>query len=316
MSDHGLFGGFGEVSAKQWKQKIQYDLQGADYNQSLVWESLEGIKVKPFYHGEDLEGLETFPQRGDRPWKIIEPVYGGGPAQANGLARSLLKKGTDGLIFTLPGEDTDLESLLSGIQLQGSPLYFDLHYLAPGPIKELCTRLQGHRGTIHLGLDPIGQLAREGHWHRDGEKDLGALAEITERFDPGDGSTLLEIGMDHYQNAGANMVQQLAYALAHAHEYLHHFRNRGGGAMACCFKVAVGGNYFFEIAKLRALRWLWASLAPEYGPWADCHILATPSRRNKTLYDYNVNLLSTNSECMSALLGGADALCKIGRAHV
>ncbi|MDX1783208.1 MAG: methylmalonyl-CoA mutase, partial [Aequorivita vladivostokensis] len=54
MSDF-LFEDFDEVSAKQWKQKIQYDLKGADYNETLVWQSPEGIHVKPFYHQDDFE---------------------------------------------------------------------------------------------------------------------------------------------------------------------------------------------------------------------------------------------------------------------
>ena len=48
-----LFNDFSAVSAQQWKQKIQFELKGKDYNESLVWESLEGIKVKPFYTSED-----------------------------------------------------------------------------------------------------------------------------------------------------------------------------------------------------------------------------------------------------------------------
>jgi methylmalonyl-CoA mutase len=70
----------------------------------------------------------------------------------------------------------------------------------------------------------------------------------------------------------------------------------------------VDGNYFFEIAKLRALRLLWKTIAAEFGVLADCHILACPSKRNKTIYDYNVNLLRTTTECMSAILGGADTV--------
>ena len=46
-----LFEDFDEVSAKQWKQKIQYDLKGADYNDTLVWKSPEGINVKPYCSG-------------------------------------------------------------------------------------------------------------------------------------------------------------------------------------------------------------------------------------------------------------------------
>jgi methylmalonyl-CoA mutase len=75
--------------------------------------------------------------------------------------------------------------------------------------------------------------------------------------------------------------------------------------------VAVGPNYFFEIAKLKALRWLWNTLAPSYGLTKECHILAIPSKRNKTLYDYNVNMLRTTSETMAAALGGADTVCNL-----
>src|SRR5690606_20773082 len=77
------------------------------------------------------------------------------------------------------------------------------------------------------------------------------------------------------------------------------------------FQISTGPNYFFEIAKIRALRKLYATLAKEYGINENCHIIATPSKRNKTLYDYNVNLLRSTSECMSAVLGGADAVCNL-----
>ena len=44
-----LFDDFSPVSAKLWKQKIQFELKGADYNETLIWNSPEDIKVKPFY---------------------------------------------------------------------------------------------------------------------------------------------------------------------------------------------------------------------------------------------------------------------------
>ena len=52
MSDN-LFEEFQEASSKMWKQKIQVDLKGADYNDALVWKSPEGIDVKPFYHPDE-----------------------------------------------------------------------------------------------------------------------------------------------------------------------------------------------------------------------------------------------------------------------
>ncbi|GAL79849.1 methylmalonyl-CoA mutase small subunit [Algibacter lectus] len=51
----GLFDGFDSVSTKQWKQKIQFDLNGADFNDTLIWNSNEDIAVKPFYNADDLK---------------------------------------------------------------------------------------------------------------------------------------------------------------------------------------------------------------------------------------------------------------------
>ncbi|MDV7393770.1 hypothetical protein RZS08_20500, partial [Arthrospira platensis SPKY1] len=69
-----LFQEFNSISSAQWKQKIQYELKGADYNNTLVWESLEGIKVKPFYHNdEDITPCPILlPQSG---FQIIEHVF-------------------------------------------------------------------------------------------------------------------------------------------------------------------------------------------------------------------------------------------------
>lgn len=116
----------------------------------------------------------------------------------------------------------------------------------------------------------------------------------------------MSIDVSLYQNAGANITQQLAYALAQANEYLNHFNGAIGNEIV--FNVAVGTNYFFEIAKLKALRVLWNSLAQEYNCKTTCHIITTPSKRNKTIYDYNTNMLRTTTECMSAILGGADTV--------
>jgi len=100
----------------------------------------------------------------------------------------------------------------------------------------------------------------------------------------------------------------LAYTLAHANEY---FNRISAINQPITIEVAVGTNYFFEIAKLRALRILFNTLASEYNQNFDCHIIATPTKRNKTLYDYNVNMLRTTTECMSAILGGADAIANL-----
>ena len=118
--------------------------------------------------------------------------------------------------------------------------------------------------------------------------------------------SVLSVDVGLFQNAGGSMVQQLAYALAHSNEYLNMLD--GNPIKSVVFKMSVGSNYFFEIAKLQALRILWQSLTLDYGLSIDCHILTQPSQRNKTLYDYNINMLRTTTECMSAVLGSSDTI--------
>jgi Methylmalonyl-CoA mutase, N-terminal domain/subunit len=315
MSNTGLFDGFPEVSAKQWKQKIQYDLKGADYNEALVWESLEGIKVKPFYNEEDVKGIPSFSIGKNRPWNIAQTIYAGDAQKANAKAREILQKGVESLIFTLPNEEIDFNVLLSEIDLAKIPVHFQFEFLALEPIQKLFSQIEGNEGRIFLNLDTIGHLSKDGDWFQSLENDRHILSDILIRAKKANIECSLSVNTSIYQNAGANMVQQLAYGLSHANEYLHTFgydtvteRDKSPGIV---FKVAVGSNYFFEIAKLRALRWLWKTVAPAYDLNNDCHILVVPSKRNKTLYDYNVNMLRTTSECMSAILGGADTVCNL-----
>ena len=77
------------------------------------------------------------------------------------------------------------------------------------------------------------------------------------------------------------------------------------------FLIATGCEYFFEIAKIRALRRLWELLAQAYGFSGRCKVIASPTLRNKTLYDYNTNMLRTTTESMAGILGGADLICNL-----
>ncbi|MBW8243186.1 methylmalonyl-CoA mutase subunit beta [Muricauda oceani] len=310
MSNTGLFKEFPEVSTKQWKQKIQVDLKGADYNETLVWESLEGINVKPFYNQDDLKNIPTFQLPKNHDWSVAQSIYVGDEKKSNAKALEILEKGVESLIFNIPNETTDFETLFAGIDLQEVELYFYFEFLAIEPIKKLVSLLKDKKAKAHLNIDIIGHLAKDGNWFHNLEKDhelFGGLVSLGTSD-----VSIIGVDLSLYQNSGANMVQQLAYGLAHANEYLNHITSKGDEkSLPFTFKVAVGSNYFFEIAKIKALRWLWNSLAAEYGIKSECNILAIPSKRNKTLYDYNVNMLRTTSECMSAVLGGADTVCNL-----
>ncbi|QLG45000.1 methylmalonyl-CoA mutase subunit beta [Costertonia aggregata] len=304
MSSKKFFDGFSEVSAKEWKQKIQVDLKGADYNETLVWESPEGIKVKPFYHADDTISPTHTVASG---WDIGQSIYAGNTVIANKKAKAFLEKGAEALYIIVPSVDIKIAEVLANIDLYKVKVYFEFRFLNLAYVKSVLEYAANAPENIYLNIDPIGNLARTGNWFFNLEKDHGLLNGILD-FKKGN---IISVDTTLYQNAGANIVQQLAYALAHANEYLNYVSNKGKQRSLITFKVAVGTNYFFEIAKLRALRVLWNVLANEYGVVEDCHIVTIPTRRNKTLYDYNTNMLRTTAECMSAILGGSDMVCNM-----
>ncbi|MEO0526336.1 MAG: methylmalonyl-CoA mutase subunit beta [Bacteroidota bacterium] len=304
MSKEGLFNGFSEVSAKAWKQKIQFDLKGADYNEALLWESSGGIKVRPFYNNDDLKKNIFKPPFPKTPWKVGEVIYAGNATMANVKALDTLQRGAESLVFMISSEDIRIEQLLQGIDIATVPIHFDFKFLSLSFIKKIIAYGTGKRNNFHFNMDIIGNLARTGNWFHNLKKDHEIVANLLKISPEGH---MLGVDVSLYQNAGAHTIQQLAYAMAHVNEYLGHFELCSSQPIT--FKVSIGSNYFFEIAKLKALRLLWSTLALEYGLENRCHILAYPTKRNKTLYDYNVNMLRTTTECMAAVLGEADTIC-------
>ena len=73
--------------------------------------------------------------------------------------------------------------------------------------------------------------------------------------------------------------------------------------------TAIGPNYFFEIAKLKALRLLVNTLCKNQNIKYDLKIISEPGQHHMSIYDYNVNMLRSTTECMSAVLGGSDFVC-------
>jgi len=312
MSKDGLLDEFNSISAKAWKQQIQFDLKGADYNNNLVWESPEGISVKPFYHADDFESKDIAEITPVPKWNIGQNIYAGSGKKANEKALDVLNRGADCLIFTIPSQDIKVDTLLQNINLAKSPIYFEMHFLSFEYIKQIRDYVVDKNASIYLNIDIIGNLALSGNWFQNMDKDHEILTQILEGDLTSSGVHTLSIDVTMYQNAGANRVQQLAYAIAHANDYLNFIKNSGlKPPQEITFKVAVDSDYFFEIAKLRALRLLWKTLTMKYGIDTDCHIVSTPTIRNKTLYDHHVNMLRTTTECMSAILGGANTVCNL-----
>lgn len=296
-----LFNEFEPVSSKQWKQQIQFELKGADYNETLVWESPEGIKVKPFYHSDESE--VKLPKPVSNGFKIVQNIYVYDVKKSNERASDSLQRGAECIRFTLENETVSLDELMLNLPKEKVTYYLNILFHSAEFVKKIAAFSSQNQFEIVILQDAVGQLAKDGNWFASLEKDFSELNLIAGLNIP-----FLSCKTDLYQNAGANFVQQLAYSLAHVNEYFNRIENISS---PITFEVSVGTNYFFEIAKLRALRLLFSSLAKEYNHTVDCHIFVTPTKRNKTLYDYNVNMLRTTTECMSAILGGADAISNL-----
>lgn len=298
-----LFNEFEAVSSKQWKQQIQYELKGADYNETLIWESPEGIKVKPFYHSDDSASPLAIKTEVTN-FKIVQNIFVHDVKKSITRVLDTIARGAESIRFTISDENTDIESLLVALPIS-IPVFLKLEFLSSDFIKRINAIAQNNKANITVELDPIGQLAKDGNWFSNLESDFKTLNDVAQNCTS---IQFLSCDSTLYQNAGANMVQQLAYTLSHVNEY---FNRVSSINKPITINVAVGTNYFFEIAKLRALRILFNTLAKEYNHNFDCHIIVIPTKRNKTLYDYNVNMLRTTTECMSAILGGANSVSNL-----
>ncbi len=310
---HFLFEEFSPVSPAAWKQKIQVDLKGADYNDTLIWKNNEGIDVKPFYHSDEFEVLPETSNNKATEWKICQSISVSDVNIANKKAIDSINRGAESILFYVESKTISIEDLLKNIDLEVIPIDIKFGFISEEFSKKIDTYIssKGEKSqkNITLHTDIIGNLAKTGNWYNNLKEDhiqFDAIVNNTRQ---------LSVDISLYQNAGATIIQQLAYGLAHINEYLNHLdkviASEVKQSIKVTFNVSVGSNYFFEIAKLRALRQLWSTLAFEYEINTNCRIIATPSKRNKTIYDYNVNMLRTTTECMSAILGGANTICNL-----
>lgn len=292
-----LFQDFNSVSSKQWKQKIQYELKGADYQETLVWESLEGIHVRPFYHHDEDAVPNTVTTEASQ-FRILQDIYVYDINKSITRTKDVINRGAEAIRFIIDRPDIDIQNLLTISELKNVPVFITINFIDDVFIKKTITTASSLSLNLRLQLDPIGHLIKEGNFYFDAKQDFDSISEfISTEYFP------ITVTLSNFQNAGANMVQQLAYTLGAIQEYLTKFPSYQGEIFIL---NSVGGNYFFEIAKTRAIKLLAETLSKEYSDSIRIKILTVPSKRNKTLYDYNVNMLRTTTECMSAIIGGSD----------
>lgn len=286
---------FDPVSAKAWKQKIQFDLKGADYNETLLSNTSEGITIKPFYHQDDFEKLSV--PVNNEPFKVSQTIELKDVAEANDFAVKAASSGVENIRFNC-AKEFEISEVVKGLPNEVE-LQFVMRFLDAEFIKKLNAELKDFNITVLI--DCIGRLARIGNWFTSKDEDFKTVGELLEAR-----QVELLVDASIYQNAGANNVQQVTYALNHAVEYLNVFNVKH-----LHIDFAVGSNYFMEISKFRAFKYLFEQIAKEFDQEISTTIFASPTRRNKTLYDYNVNMLRSTTECMSAILGGVHYVSNI-----
>ncbi|MEO8759588.1 MAG: methylmalonyl-CoA mutase family protein [Bacteroidia bacterium] len=294
-----LFSEFNAATAQDWKNQIIKDLKGTDF-EKLIWKNPNGFDVNPFYTAEDIKqntpNLFTHSN-----WEIASEFVVKDEKQSNADALKALMGGASSLIFIIT-KKTDLTLLLQDISIEHIELNFVLNHNDPNFIADFKLHLK-QRNIYHekingsICFDAINHFAETEN-------------EISLDF-KADNSSLKTIGVNAalYQNAGATQTFELACALTHAHEYVVALSNKNiAYKNPFYFTVAIGGDFFGEIAKLRALRKLWILLAQEYNINQEIHIHCKTSLLNKSSLDANNNMLRTTTEGMSAVIGGCNSL--------
>ena len=331
-----LFAEFPPVSTKEWEEVIVKDLKGADYEKKLVWRSPEGFAVRPYYRAENLEGLEFLDSApGQYPyvrgtgksndWYILQSVDAtdGDFAKANKTALELLNKGVEALTIVICHK-TEVSAeqwavLLKDIALDVAPVYIkgiSGHNVASvASWVEFAAKAGLNKETVRFCFDlsPLSCLVRSGRF------DEAVCAKVKDAILAVEGFKrvkVLCIDGTAFANAGSNNTQELAYSLSQASEYINCLTELGLSATEAArriwFRFNVGSNYFMEIAKFRAARLLWASIAKAYGTECCCaekmYVHAVTSAWNQTVYDPYVNMLRATTEAMSAALAGVNSI--------
>jgi methylmalonyl-CoA mutase len=306
-----------------WRRAVEKSLKGRDFG-SLASRTRDGILVEPLYpRRTDAPPLTA---RGARPWSIVQIVDDPDPDRANAQAIEDVGGGATGLALRfagapaaatsgLPPTAAALAIALESIDLAAIAVRIDPHPLGPTlarALGELALK-QGNapeRAAVSFGLDPIGPAAFRGTPVENAGDCIATFAELHAR---GFRGALAELDSRVFHEAGASEAQELAAVLGAAAWWLRALEAAGIAAETAlpCFgaTLAVDRDEFLSIAKLRALRLLWARLAELCSaPGIPLRVHAETSRRMLTRADPHANILRATIAAFAAAAGGADSI--------
>ena len=173
-------------------------------------------------------------------------------------------------------------------------------------------KLKDLRGCFDI--DPLAEMGLHGHLRQNLKTRLDHMAALT-KFAIKNTPKMQTICVQGnlYHDSGASSTQELAYIIATAVCYIEKMKKRGIEPADLLphmrVSLSVGSDYFMEIAKIRATRWLWSKMAEAYGVEdATVYIHARTSIWNKTCYDAHTNMLRVTSEAFAAVVAGVDGM--------
>lgn len=332
-----LFDEFPPISTQEWEDKIKADLKGADYEKKLVWRTIEGFSVQPYYRSEHLKNLDhlkyvpgEFPYvRGNKAkcnsWYVRQDINANDAKVANEKALDVLMKGVDSLGFETCCKDEftneEFETLLKDISIADIELNITDATAAHPFVDFLKAKIEKENidknevnGSVNF--DPMFHLTTNGNFCKAQSEVFDTAKELIEKAKNLPNFRVIGVNGEMFTNAGATIVQELAFTLAMGNQYLNLLTEKGLDidtiAENIKFNFGVSTNYFMEIAKFRAARMLWAKIIEAYKPSnlevAKMNIHAATSKFNQTIYDPYVNMLRGTTESMSATIAGVDSL--------
>ena len=349
------------TSIKQWEKRARTELKDKPL-ESLVWQTPEGIEVKPLYTAEDLEEMEHLQSlpgfapftRGvratmyaNRPWTIRQYAGFSTAEETNQFYHQGLKNGVTGLsvafdLATHRGYDSDHERVIGDVGKAGVAIdsVEDMKILFDGiPLERMSVSMTMNGAVLPVLAafivaaeeQGVSQEQLSGTIQNDilkefmvrntyiypPEPSMRIVADIidyTSRAMPRFNS--ISISGYHMQEAGATQTQELAYTLADGVEYVRTALSKGlpidQFAPRLSFFFAIGMNFFMEIAKLRAARFLWAELMKPFHPEDERSLClrthCQTSGVSLTEQDPHNNVVRTTIEAMAAVLGGTQSL--------
>lgn len=302
-SDH-IFNPFPPSSKEDWLKAAIIELAGADPIQKLSSEN-RNLKSLPYYDRQDAALLRNFqltPSSGEfldaRGWYNMPLLLVTNEVESNQKARSELNSGADGIILTINNPTTDIFTLLEKIEwpycaisltgnISGS-LLNKIHTLAAEKAYTETTLV----GCV-FGNSPIAN-----------QIESLKLFENWTNFHP------LGITIEEKESP----AEEIAIALALAVKQIDLLTNKGLSLKqaldAHAFKINVDEDFFLNIAKLKALRFLWNNVVRSFDAhaYAPLFIHVFSAAWIKKEYQPNGNMLAGTTAAVSAILGGCDAL--------